>query len=199
VLAVQPVYSGNATATALFSALVAVWVAGEVVIRVRSSFRTGAQQQDRGSYVVIVGSLLLGFAGGAALASAFPDAAFGEGQPALIIAALVILALGVTLRFYAVLVLGRFFTVTVMVGSDQLVVETGPYRYIRHPSYTGMLLAIAGILLSWGNWAALLGLLPVLAGLAYRIRVEERALTEQLGDAYRSYAQRTKRLVPFLY
>jgi protein-S-isoprenylcysteine O-methyltransferase Ste14 len=199
VLAIHPVYSGNLIATALFSGLVAVWVAGEVAIRVRSLLRTGAQERDRGSYLVIVGSLLVGFAGGAALASAFPGAAFGEGQPALAVAALVLLALGVALRFYAVLVLGRLFTVTVMVGSDQRVVDTGPYRFVRHPSYTGLLLAIAGILLSWGNWAAMLGLLPILAGLAYRIRVEERALTEQLGDVYRAYAQRTKRLIPFVF
>lgn len=198
-LTVHPVYSGHPAATLLFSALVVVWITGEVAIRLRSLLRTGAQQRDRGSYPVIVGSLLMGFAGGALLASALPSAAFGHGQPALVVAVLVVLTLGVALRFYAVLVLGRFFTVMVMVGSDQRVVDTGPYRFIRHPSYTGMLLAITGILLSWGNWAALLGLLPILAGLAFRIRVEERALTEQLGDAYRAYAQRTRRLVPFIY
>jgi protein-S-isoprenylcysteine O-methyltransferase Ste14 len=199
VLAIHPVYSGNPTATAFFSCLVAVWVVGEVAIRVHSLLRVGAQHRDRGSYLVIVGSLLVGFAGGAALASAFPGAAFGEGQPTLTVAALVLLMVGVALRFYAVLVLGRFFTVTVMVGSDHQVVHTGPYRFVRHPSYTGLLLAIAGILLSWGNWAAMLGLLPILAALGYRIRVEERALTDQLGDVYRAYAQRTKRLIPFVF
>ena len=198
-LAIHPVYSGNPTATVLFSCLVAVWVIGEVAIRVHSLLRGGAQKRDRGSYVVIVGTLLVGFAGGAALASAFPGAVFGEGQPTLAVAALVLLMVGVALRFYAVLVLGRFFTVTVMVSSDYRVVHTGPYRFVRHPSYTGLLLAIAGILLSWANWAAMLGLLPILAGLGYRIWVEEQALTEQLGDVYRAYAQRTKRLIPFVF
>lgn len=196
----HPIYSGNATATVLFTGLVAVWVTGEVVVRVRSRLRSGAERRDRGSYLVIAGSLLLGFAGGAALASAaFPDAAFGEEQPALMVAVLVMLALGVALRLYAVVVLGRFFTVTVMVGGDQRLIDTGPYRYVRHPSYTGLLLAITGILLSWGNWAALLGLLPILAGVGYRIRVEERALTEQLGEVYSAYVRRTHLLIPFVF
>jgi protein-S-isoprenylcysteine O-methyltransferase Ste14 len=85
------------------------------------------------------------------------------------------------------------------VGSDQHVVDTGPYRWIRHPSYTGSLLTIAGFLLCATNWAALAGVVPVLVGLLYRIRVEEQALSEELGDAYRSYASRTKRLIPFVY
>ena len=74
-LTVHPVYSGHPAATLLFSALVAVWVTGEVAIRLRSLLRTGAQQRDRGSYLVIVGSLLMGFGGGAFLASVVPGAA----------------------------------------------------------------------------------------------------------------------------
>jgi len=63
----------------------------------------------------------------------------------------------------------------------------------------GSLLTVTGALLAATNWAALVGVLPVLVGLLYRIRVEERALSDEFGEVYRSYARRTKRLVPFVY
>ena len=74
-----------------------------------------------------------------------------------------------------------------------------PYRWIRHPSYTGTLLTITGVLLAATNWLALVGILPVLAALLYRMHVEEQALSEQLGEPYRAYMRRTKRLLPFVY
>jgi protein-S-isoprenylcysteine O-methyltransferase Ste14 len=61
------------------------------------------------------------------------------------------------------------------------------------------LVTISGALLASTNWLALVGILPVLAGLLYRITVEEQALSEELGEAYRSYMRRTKRLLPFIY
>jgi protein-S-isoprenylcysteine O-methyltransferase Ste14 len=68
------------------------------------------------------------------------------------------------------------------------------------PDYTGFLLALAGVMLaSYANWLALIGVLPALVGFLYRIRVEERVLSDELGDPYRSYMRRTKRLVPFVY
>jgi protein-S-isoprenylcysteine O-methyltransferase Ste14 len=77
--------------------------------------------------------------------------------------------------------------------------RTGPYRWIRHPSYTGSLLTILGILLCCLNWASLvLFMLPVV-GYAYRIRVEEEALVEGLGDEYRSYMRHTRRLIPLIF
>jgi protein-S-isoprenylcysteine O-methyltransferase Ste14 len=193
------VASTDPTAAALFWGLWAIWITGELVIFARSLFRRGAHTRDRGSFFVVFGSIFAGFFLGSALASAVPGAAIHDGRYAVFLAGLAIMAAGIALRWTAVVVLGRFFTFVVMVGSDQHVVDTGPYRWIRHPSYTGSLLTITGLLLCATNWAALAGIVPVLAGLLYRIRVEERALSEELGDAYRSYARRTKRLVPFLY
>jgi len=97
-------------------------------------------------------------------------------------------------------VLGRFFTYDVAVQPGQTVVEAGPYRYIRHPSYTGGLITLAGVGLALGNWAGLLLLLACMGvAYAYRIFVEEAALVAALGQPYRDYMQRTKRLVPFLF
>ncbi|MDQ6912565.1 MAG: isoprenylcysteine carboxylmethyltransferase family protein [Verrucomicrobiota bacterium] len=114
--------------------------------------------------------------------------------------AVAIFACGLVLRWWSIIRLGRFFTVNVAIARDHELIETGPYRYLRHPSYTGVLLAFLGFGLSLGNWAALLGLLlPIFIAFLYRMKVEERTLIEGLGEKYVSYCRRTKRLVPFLY
>jgi protein-S-isoprenylcysteine O-methyltransferase Ste14 len=83
---------------------------------------------------------------------------------------------------------------------DHQLVETGLYRYIRHPGYLGQLLIFFGIALSLSNWVSvLLMLLPVICGYWYRIRVEERFMQEQMGETYRAYQQRTARLFPGVY
>jgi protein-S-isoprenylcysteine O-methyltransferase len=102
------------------------------------------------------------------------------------------------LRWHAIRILGRSFTYTVATQPGQRLIDIGPYRWVRHPSYTGSLLTILGILLCCVNPMSLLGLVPPLAGYAYRIRIEEKALTTALGEAYRSYARRTRRVLPFL-
>ena len=108
--------------------------------------------------------------------------------------------LRIALRWYAIIHLGRFFTVNVAIAQKHELIDSGPYRWIRHPSYTGALLAFVGFGFSLGNWLTLLCLLiPVSAVFSWRIRVEERALSEALGDSYRDYMARTRRLIPFIY
>jgi protein-S-isoprenylcysteine O-methyltransferase Ste14 len=87
-----------------------------------------------------------------------------------------------------------------MTSSDQPVITSGPYRFLRHPSYSGMLLISIGAGAAWGNWLGL-GVLTLmtLVGLTYRIYVEEKALLEELGDRYRTYADHHKRLIPFVW
>ena len=84
--------------------------------------------------------------------------------------------------------------------SGQKVVDTGPYRYIRHPSYTGALMTQVGIGLSLGNWVGMLALLVCMTvAYSYRISVEEKALIAALGEPYKQYMQRTRRIIPFLF
>jgi protein-S-isoprenylcysteine O-methyltransferase len=107
---------------------------------------------------------------------------------------------GLVLRWYAILYLGRFFTVNVAIAADHRLIDSGPYRHIRHPSYTGVLLMFLGIGLSIGNLASLLIMtVPVVGALLWRIGIEEAALLEALGEPYRHYKERTKRLVPLVY
>src|SRR5205085_11035296 len=104
------------------------------------------------------------------------------------------------LRWWAILELGRFFTVDVQIARDHHIVDTGPFRLVRHPSYSGVLLAFVGVGLSLANWAAVLVLLlPIFAAFLRRMNVEEEALRGALGESYVRYMQRTKRLVPGVY
>jgi protein-S-isoprenylcysteine O-methyltransferase len=153
---------------------------------------------DAGSLPLIW--LVVGASIGAAffLARAFPQGTFRDVEAARM-AGIVIFVLGAALRWYAIFYLGRYFTIDVRVGEDQHVVDTGPYRFIRHPSYTGAFMQFLGLALCIGNAWSLLMLLPIVIVFSYRIRVEELALERGLGEAYASYRRRTKRLIPFVY
>jgi protein-S-isoprenylcysteine O-methyltransferase Ste14 len=88
----------------------------------------------------------------------------------------------------------------VKTSSDQTVVERGPYRILRHPSYTGLLLTLLGCGVMLGNWVgALASFAVLLAAVVHRLRIEERALIADLGDTYRVFAKHRARLVPFLW
>ena len=118
----------------------------------------------------------------------------------LYFAGLFLFAGGVILRWYSIVRLGRFFTVDVSIAKEHRVVDSGPYRFVRHPSYTGALIAFLGFGLCLGNWLSILLLmLPILAAFLWRIRIEEQALIDGLGEDYRAYMRRTARLIPFLY
>jgi len=107
---------------------------------------------------------------------------------------------GVILRWCSIWYLGRYFTVDVSIAKEHRVIDTGPYRFIRHPSYTGALAAFLGFGFCLGNWMSILFLmLPIFAAFLWRIHVEERVLKEALGENYRAYILRTKRLLPFIY
>ncbi|MEY2438792.1 MAG: hypothetical protein QOI34_177 [Verrucomicrobiota bacterium] len=113
---------------------------------------------------------------------------------------LLLFVAGVVLRWYSIIHLGRFFTVDVAIAEKHTLIDSGPYRLIRHPSYTGALFAFFGLGLCLGNWLSLLFVtLPILAAFLWRIHVEEDALTDALGEVYVAYARRTKRLIPFAY
>ena len=114
-------------------------------------------------------------------------------------AGIILLLAGVSIRQWAVAVLGKYFSHVVGVQKDQKVVDIGPYRYVRHPSYTGILLIQIGIALSFQCWIAVPAAV-ISFGLAYGYRMlkEEKLLVESLGDEYRQYMGKTKRVIPFL-
>jgi len=128
-----------------------------------------------------------------------PSAAIRPGAAAFA-AGLVILLTGLVLRGWAFKTLGQYFTHVVMVSTDQPVISAGPYRLLRHPSYTAILLITVGVGLASANWAGLAGItLLVLIPLLLRIRSEEKALMTTVGERYRAYAAQHKRLVPLVW
>ena len=104
---------------------------------------------------------------------------------------------GLGLRWWAIITLGRFFTTDVAVHAGHRVVTTGPYRFARHPSYTGLLTVFAGMGVFFGTWLSVLVMVvPITLAVLHRIRHEEAVLAGALGDEYAAYCARTKRLIP---
>ena len=120
--------------------------------------------------------------------------------PALQMVGLLVMTIGIVVRSTAIAQLGRFHTPNVAVLADHQVKVTGLYRYVRHPSYLGALIAFGGFGLALSNWLSLLLIVLVTPAIyLHRIREEEGALTAALGDDYRDYCRRTKRLIPGVY
>jgi protein-S-isoprenylcysteine O-methyltransferase Ste14 len=189
-----------ATAPVLRAILVAtavIWVIGE--LRQSITRRPEAVHDNWGSEAVFrliigVGALGAGMFAGLTRSATIRPTAVAEWI------GLGLFWSGISLRLWSFHTLGRYFTFTVQTSSDQPVIVDGPYRLIRHPSYAGLFLVITAVGLFIGNWWAFVFLTGTVGGgLVFRIRVEERALTRDLGDRYRSYAATHKRLVPFIW
>jgi len=115
-------------------------------------------------------------------------------------AGLAIAASGVVLRSWAIVTLGRFFTYDVTIQPGHRVVTSEPYRWVRHPSYTGGLLGLLGLGVALGSGTAVLALVVVpLIGVLNRILHEERTLRMALGAEYDAYTARTPRLIPSIW
>ena len=181
----------------LLAILVFLFPVSEVALSMsRRSRATQALSKDRGSlrllWIVIMVSVSL-----AAVFSNYSSFRIHASLGSVEMVALLLLVGGLALRWTSVFVLGRYFTVNVVVMRDHRVVSTGPYRYVRHPSYSGLLLAFLGLGLFFNSWLSLaIIVVPVTCALLYRIRVEEGALRAVFGAEYTDYCARTKRLVP---
>jgi len=197
-LATLPVFASG-LGLVLFDTAYFVWIASEMfgavlVPRLRGRGATRVRR-DRGSGALIILTVFIsiglalsfGYAGVVVL----PDRVFYPG--------ILLMLLGVLVRQWAIAVLGRFFSLTVRVATDHRVVTRGPYRLVRHPSYTGVLITFIGLGLAVQSLGGLLVLLGVFSlSYGYRMRVEEKTLLSELGQDYASYMKRTKRLVPFI-
>ena len=174
----------------------AVWVVGEL----RQSITRRPEAANANWRSEVLFRLIIGIGAlGAAVLARVTRATIRPTAVAELIG-LVLFWSGITLRLWSFQTLGRYFTFTVQTSHDQPVIVGGPYRVIRHPSYAGLLLIIMAVGLFIGNWWSLVCLTGTMtAGLVFRIRVEERALTRNLGDRYLSYAATHKRLVPFIW
>jgi len=196
---VTPVVFASPLDGAIYLGIYVAWFASffvEAEIIRRAGARQTAKSSDRGSGPLIFVSVAIAIfvADAFAIAGAAPLPAWsfylGVG----------FMAAGILIRLWAVSTLRYFFSYTIQIMEGHRVVESGPYRFVRHPAYTGSLLTILGIGFSLQSWGAVL-LMTAIFGVAfgYRIRVEERVLAASLGEEYLSYSRRVKRLIPYVY
>jgi protein-S-isoprenylcysteine O-methyltransferase Ste14 len=195
-----PLAYRDAAAMVAFYVVLASFGVSEWRIRLRSRLNRGGTRHDRGSLYVVVVTSLLGVAGAFVIAAHVRSAGVTVARWPIFVGGLVIVVLGMALRQWAVRSLGQFFTVQVQVRSGQTVVDTGPYRWVRHPSYTAIIVSFAGIGVALENWLSLIVLLIVpTIGLVIRIRVEERTLLTALGEPYRQFSSSRARLIPGIW
>jgi len=178
-------------------ALGGLFAASEIVLAlVKRAGRKTSTTKDRGSMAILWLVIL------ASIAAAIVCARWRPGRLPFAPAtretiAIVLLTGGLLLRWISIITLGRFFTVNVATHADHRLVDFGPYRWVRHPSYTGLLIAFLGLGVFFGSWLGIAILMVAITlALLHRIRVEEEALGEALGAEYAAYQARTKRLIP---
>jgi protein-S-isoprenylcysteine O-methyltransferase Ste14 len=190
---VKPLAVHGGMAAVAFWLCAAGWALFELVLAVRA--RGGEGGHDR-SFVPLTFSVLLGLGLGVVAARSGDLALPGPGWWPVALGIGVFLS-GLAMRGWAVHELGRFFKFTVVVQAGHRVVESGPYRWIRHPSYTGLLMASLGLGIALGTWLSIPAcVVPPLIGFSIRLEHEERVLADELGEPYRRYMERTRRLVP---
>ena len=168
---------------------------------------TGYEKKDRGSLSIIFLVVIISAHLAKLSAIYLPQLGFvailsldGLSKTAYYWVGLFIFSSGLMLRWFSVFYLGHLYTFEVAIARDHQVISRGPYRYLRHPAYTGSLLSFIGIGICAGNFLSLiLFTLPIFCALLHRIKIEEAALTEALGEAYLDYASKTARLIPFVY
>ena len=177
------------------------WVVLELFLSIRDVVRgKGSAAADRGTRIVVTVGFFVAY-GGAILVSERlrdqPEWAMGSWH---LVTGEIIAWFGLAIRLWSIIVLGRSFRLTVEVDSDQAVVDRGPYRWLRHPSYTGLLVLAIGFGIALGNWLSLAILIVVpLVVIIRRIQVEEEQLVAVLGQPYVDYRARTKRLLPGIW
>ncbi len=112
----------------------------------------------------------------------------------------VMVAMGAALLLWARLYLREYYSGQIRIGFRHELIQSGPYRFIRHPSYAGMLLVGLGVTFGYSSWLGFLAVpLLLIPGLVYRITVEERLLSNRFGDEYFQYRSRTKKLIPGIW
>jgi protein-S-isoprenylcysteine O-methyltransferase Ste14 len=183
-----------------FGVAYASWIISEIVgasilPRIRRRDIPEASRADRGSRLAIISSVVVSVA----IVFLFAQLRLATFPPVVIWAGIALMLVGIAIRQWAIAVLGKFFSVSVRVLAGHRIVTSGPYRWVRHPSYSGLLLGLVGLAMAGGSWEGLLAVVGLTTlSLGYRIRVEEAFLIRQLGLDYVAYQNRTKRLIPHL-
>jgi protein-S-isoprenylcysteine O-methyltransferase len=193
-------FSGGLIPAAIFWIAFALWILPEIMASIFKRSTATSQASDRGSLTLIALLWWVGISSGFLVSFLLPQMAIHWERTTVFFTGISLIIAGTAFRWYSARLLGKYFTFDVATQGGQVLVESEPYRYVRHPSYSGALVSLLGFGLPLGNWAALAVAVSCLAAAyAHRIPVEEAALSAALGESYRQYMRRTWRLVPFLF
>jgi protein-S-isoprenylcysteine O-methyltransferase len=184
----------------MFAILYWAWIASELFLQLATpTSRSQGQLKDRGSLWLLLSVIFASVWAALWYAGTHARTMLGGAHWLKPVAVALMLA-GLAIRWTAILSLGSSFSTNVAIHATQTLHTTGLFRWVRHPSYTGMLLIFAAVGLYQRNWISLaIILIFPTAALIYRIRVEESALGEAFGAQYAEYSKATSRLLPGIY
>ena len=188
------------TTSSLWQVFYWLWVATEVsVALITRTRRSSGEVRDRGSMLILWVVIFLSITASFWIARSNLPTIVG-GAHWVYTTSLVVMILGLVIRWVSIFSLGRSFSVNVAIHATQTLHKTGLFRIVRHPSYSGLVLIFFALGLRTRNWLALAVVVtPTLAALLYRIHVEEAALNQAFGEHYVAYSRKTKRLIPGIY
>jgi protein-S-isoprenylcysteine O-methyltransferase Ste14 len=177
-----------------------IWIISEVVLaRIRRSSSKEAKSLDRLSLRYIWIAIFVSVIAGVVVA--MTGFGFISYAPSLMrLSGIVIIVIGLIVRWIAILTLHRYFTTNVSIQAGHELVTIGIYSFLRHPAYAGSLMSFFGLGLSLSNWISLpVVFVPVLFAFLYRIKVEEEVLRNYFGEKYDLYSKKASRLLPGIY
>jgi protein-S-isoprenylcysteine O-methyltransferase Ste14 len=191
------IFSNNQASRLLLLSI--LWFVLELVTRIIARYNGAptktAKTKDRGSWLLVALSSIFLFG----IISHYLKGVSPDLPNYLFPVGIILMLLGYALRIWAVITLGQFFTMKVMIFSNHQLIDKGPYRWLQHPSYSGVFLTALGFGLASGYLLILITFLIVLSYvLGYRIYVEEKALREQFGDDWTSYQAKRWRILPWI-
>jgi protein-S-isoprenylcysteine O-methyltransferase len=194
----RPFALSSAFASVIFGIAYASWVILELWYSLSSLGKDG-HSRDRGTLLitVVTNGVFQPLVWYSALH--IPGLAIGGNQPLIFLSGVCLMLFGTCFRFWAIRTLGKYFTPTVFIQRGHQLVTDGPYRHLRHPSYTGLLATIVGIGIALGNWGSVAFCLLSFSAILVRMHVEEQALLQHFGTEYQTYVKRTARLIPRIY
>jgi protein-S-isoprenylcysteine O-methyltransferase Ste14 len=176
------------------------WVASEVVIGVGTrTRRSTGKVHDRGSLALLWVVVFSSMTAAIWVGETTPPNMFG-GTRSLKLAGLIVLVVALVIRWTAIYTLGKSFSSNVAILDSQKLKRSGLYRFVRHPSYLGLILVFFAVGLHSRNWLSfVIAVVPTTAAMLYRIHVEESALVRAFGEEYVVYSKQVSRLIPGLY
>jgi protein-S-isoprenylcysteine O-methyltransferase len=184
--------------SSIFTVVALLWGLSEVLISMQLRSKGAGKRRDSGTLQIVLIVVYVSVA--IAMYIAIEDDGYIARFTASGVLGLVMILAGMAIRAQAILTLRHFFTVDVTIFDDHRLIRAGPYRYLRHPSYTGALLSFYGLAVGFENpWAALVVAAPPTVAFFIRMQVEEAALRAAFPNEYTEYERTTKRLIPFIY